>query len=60
MPKSKIGSFVRIDERLLHPQYEDYCQPHAFEPTTENDFCAILVNGEKELKIKKNLWITTT
>ena len=35
MKKPELNSYLQIDERLLDENYEDYCQPYAFEPTLE-------------------------
>ena len=53
MQKPTLNSYLKIDERLLDPHYEDYCQPYAFEPTTENDFCAVLIEKDRKVGLRR-------
>ena len=53
MQKPTLNSCLQIDERLLDPQYEDYCQPYAFEPTNQKDYCAILIDNDNKTYLRR-------
>ena len=56
MKKPELNSYLQIDERLLDENYEDYCQPYAFEPTLEKDYCAVLVDEENNKTFLRRIY----
>lgn len=58
--KPKAGDLIAIDERLLNPSYEGYCQPYAFKlcenkvsvPQNDAEYIA-LKTGEFSFVLKR-------
>lgn len=53
MNEPNILDYIQIDENLLDPKYSGYAQPYALEPTEKDDFCAILISGNKTIHLRR-------